>query len=82
MKEPITILDQARSDLMSDGLPIDRLRSSGFALQEIDVPAALAVLDSFLEGDEAEQRETFGYLKQALDKTRAALGERLLFSNE
>lgn len=82
MKEPITILDQARTDLMSDKLPIDRTRSSGFVLQKIDVPAALAVLDSFLEGDEAEQRETFEFLKQALDETRAAQGERTLFPNE
>jgi hypothetical protein len=82
MKEPSKLLDQARTDSASDKLPIDRPRSSGFVLQEIDVPAAQAVLDSFLEGDEAEQRETFEYLKQALDQTRAAQGERLLFSNE
>lgn len=82
MKEPITILDQARTDLMSDELPIDRTGSSGFVLQEIDVPAVLAVLDSFLEEDEVEQRETFGYLKQALDENRATQCERLLFSNE
>jgi hypothetical protein len=50
----------------------------------IDVPLAPAALDSFLtEGhDEPEQRETFGYLKQALSETRAAQGERLLFPNE
>jgi len=82
MKEPSTLLDQARTDAASDELPIDRPRASGFALQKIDVPAALAVLDSFLEGDEAEQRETFEHLKRALDETRAAQGERLLFSNE
>lgn len=82
MKEPRTLLDQARTDAASVELPIDRPRSSGFELQEIDVPAALAVLDSFLEEDEAEQRDTFEYLKQALNETRAAQGERTLFPNE
>ena len=82
MKEPSTLVDQARTDAAADELPIDRQRPSGFVLHEIDVPAALTVLDSFLEGDEVEQRETLGYLKHALDETRAAQGERPLFSNE
>ena len=80
MKKPSVLLN-SRSPT-SDELPIDRLRTSGFVLHKVDVPAALVVLDSFLEGDEAEQRETLEYLKQALDETRAAQGERLLFSNE
>lgn len=82
MKEPSTLLDQARADAASVELPIDRPRSSGFVLHEIDVPAALAVLDSFLEEDEVEQRDTFEYLKQALNETRATQGERTLFPNE
>jgi hypothetical protein len=82
MKKPSELLDHTRPDAISAGLTIDRARASGFALQKIDVPAALAVLDSFLEEDEAEQRETLEYLKHALDETRAAQGERLLFSNE
>ena len=32
--------------------------------------AAIAVLRSFLEGDEREQRETFEFLKKALDEDR------------
>lgn len=32
---------------------------------------AIRVLRSFLEEDEAEQRETWEYLKQALDEDRA-----------
>jgi hypothetical protein len=82
MKKPSVLLDHTRPDATSAGLPIDRARTSGFALHKIDVPAALEVLDSFLEEDEAEQQETLEYLKQALDETRAAQGERLLFSNE
>jgi hypothetical protein len=77
-------LDELLAKSQADQLPIDRERPSGFVLKPIDVPLALAALDSFLAGghDEAEQRETFGYLKQALNETRAAQGERLLFQNE
>jgi hypothetical protein len=76
MNQPNTLGGDAVANSAPDELPIDRPRSSGFVLQRIDVPAALAVLDSFLEEDEAEQRETFEYLKRALDETRAAHGER------
>lgn len=82
MNQPNTLSDDDFAHRAADELPIDRLRSSGFVLQKIDVPAALAVLDRFLEEDEAEQRETFEYLKGALDETRAAQGERPLFPNE
>lgn len=82
MKERNTIAERARTDAASMGLPVDRDRSSGLALQKTNVRAALAVLDSFLDEDETEQRETFGYLKHALDENRAGQGERLLFSNE
>jgi hypothetical protein len=82
MNQPNTLSDDAFAHPASDELPIDRSRSSGFVLQKIDVPAALEVLDCFLEEDEAEQRETFEYLKRALDETRAAHGERPLFPNE
>jgi hypothetical protein len=75
-------LDEPPANSQADRLPIDRERSSGFTLRPIDVPAALAALDSFLEEDqgEVEQRETFEYLQQALDENRAAQGERLLFT--
>jgi hypothetical protein len=76
MNKPKSLSDNDSVHLAPDELPIDRLRHSGFMLQKIDVPAALAVLDSFLEEDEAEQRETFEYLKCALDETRVAHGER------
>jgi hypothetical protein len=82
MNQLKTLPDDSFAHPAPNELPIDRPRSSGFVLDNIDVAAALAMLDSFLEEDEAEQRETFAYLKRALDETRAAQGERLLFPNE
>ena len=76
MNQPNTLSDDNFAHPAADELPVDRPRSSGFVLQKIDVPAALDVLDSFLDEDEAEQRETFEYLKRALDETRAVHGER------
>lgn len=66
--------EQAREEL-----PIDRPRKSGFVLKSIDREVAMILLDSFLEEDEEEQRETFALLKQAIDDGRRARGERLLF---
>lgn len=82
MNQPSTLSDDDLAHRAADESRIDRPRPSGFVLQKIDVPAALAVLDRFLEEDEAEQRETFEYLKRALNETRAAQGERPLFPNE
>jgi hypothetical protein len=76
MNQPNSLPDDALPNSAPDELLIDRPRSSGFVLEKIDVPAALAVLDSFLEEDEAEQRETFAYLKHAMDEARATQGER------
>lgn len=39
--------------------------------------AAIFLLDAWAEGDDEEQRETWGYLKQALDEDR--LSSRKLF---
>jgi len=82
MKDPSALLDPTPPDSVSSELPIGRPRISGFALRRTDVPTAVAVLDSFLEEDEDEQRETFEYLKHALDETRAAQGERCLSIKE
>ncbi len=65
-----------------EDLPIDRPRKSGFYLKPIDVAAATAALTSLYADDETEQRETFEYLRNALNETRAATGERLLFPDE
>ena len=65
-----------------EDLPIDRPRKSGFVLKPIDVAAAAAALKSLYAGDETEQRETLEYLRNALNETRAANGERVLFPDE
>jgi hypothetical protein len=65
-----------------EDLPIDRPRKSGFVLKPVDVAAATAALKSLYADDEAEQRETFEYLRDALNETRAANGERVLFPDE
>jgi len=67
------------TEQVREELPIDRPRKSGFVLKPIDREAAITLLDSFLEEDEEEQRETFVLLKQAIDDGRRARGERLLF---
>ncbi len=63
-------------------LPLDRPRQSGFVLKPVDVAAATAALKSLYADDENEQRETFEYLKDALNETRAANGERIIFPDE
>jgi hypothetical protein len=68
--------------LLVEDLPIDRPRKSGFSLKPIDVAAATAALKSLYADDETEQRETFDYLRNALNETRAANSERLLFPDE
>ena len=80
MNKSTRLLDEPIADSNASRLPIDRERSSGFTLSPIDVPAALAALDSFLEeGQAAEQRETFELLKESLDEDRLAHAERLIF---
>lgn len=61
---------------------VERPRQPRYSLERIDIPAALAVPDSFLKEDEGEQREIFEFLKNALNETRAARGERLLSPDE
>lgn len=63
-------------------LPLERPRKSGFVLKPVDVAAATAALQSLYFDDETEQRETFAYLRDALNETRAANNERLLFPYE
>jgi hypothetical protein len=82
MKNPDTVFEQSSRGPEADELAIDRARPSGLELREIDVPKALRTLDSFLEANRSEQRETFDYLRETLNQTRSDQGERLLFSNE
>jgi hypothetical protein len=50
--------------------PLNGSSASGFVLKPIDVPAALALLQSFYEEDEQEQRETWELLEHALAEHR------------
>lgn len=50
--------------------PLNGASASGFVLKPIDVPAALALLQSFYEEDEQEQRETWALLERALAERR------------
>lgn len=54
----------------------------GAPLPAFDSAGAIAFLESLYEGETEEQTATFEYLKQALNETRAANGERLLFLDE
>lgn len=53
-----------------EGEPLNGATASGFVLKPIDVPAALALLQSFYEEDEQEQRETWALLERALAEHR------------
>ncbi|MGH9847093.1 MAG: hypothetical protein ACREEM_51010 [Blastocatellia bacterium] len=71
--------EQFETEQKAEELPIDRPRKSGFVLKPINREAAISLLESFLEEDDEEQRETFSLLTQAIDDGRRARGERLLF---
>ncbi len=62
--------------------PAESPNHYGAPLPPFDPARAIAFLESVYEGDGEEQRETFEYLKHALNETRAANGEGLLFSEE
>jgi len=56
-----------------------RTEETGEALLDADErERALRALDALLEGDEAEQRETFAFLKESLDQDPPS--NRKLFS--
>jgi hypothetical protein len=82
VKNPNTIFEQSPGGPEADQLAIDRTRPSWFELREINVSNALRTLDSFLEANYSEQRETFDYLRETLNQTRIDQGERILFPNE
>ncbi len=76
-----SVAPNGSEDQLTAPQPI-HFKAAGFVIQPINVEAALRALDSLCEGDPEEQRETFEYLKRALNETRAANGERLLFPDE
>ncbi|MDQ3011979.1 MAG: hypothetical protein M3X11_14885 [Acidobacteriota bacterium] len=56
--------------------------SIGLIVRRVDPQSAKTLLSELDDFDEADQRETLEYLKQALNKTRAAQGARLIFPDE
>ena len=63
-----------------DDLPLERQHPAGFVLPPFDGAAAIRLLDQMAaEADPRECDETLEYLMKALNETRAAGGERLLF---
>lgn len=63
-------------DAYAHALLAERLRSTG-PQAAYDPGAALALLDSFLEQDEAEHKETLAVLRHAIDGDRP--GQRSVF---
>ena len=70
------------SDSPESELQPTQTNAYGAPLPPFDPKGAIAFLESLYEGDAEEQYETFDYLKRALNETRAANGERLLFLDE
>jgi tetratricopeptide (TPR) repeat protein len=73
-KDRITFLKELED---SEGLSVESDQKSS-DLPPIDAGAALALLQSWYEEDPREQRETWKYLKKALDEDR--LSDRKLFA--
>lgn len=72
-----------REKATEHGAPVDErahaLLSQQFRTPPYDPIGALAVLDSFMEQDEAEHRDTLAILRLALDEDRP--GQRRLFGS-
>lgn len=82
MSKPDLVIPEPGADHLSEDLPATRTYESGLALRPVTPEAALTLLAELDDFDAAEQSETFEYLKEALNQTRAARGERLIFSDE
>lgn len=70
MSQTEIVIKAQSSQPVPESEPLDGSSASGFALKPIDVPAALALLQSFYEEDEQEQRETWQLLERALAEHR------------
>jgi hypothetical protein len=73
----VMAMSQAETEIRGKNLqptpesePPNGSNASGFVLKPIDVPAALALLQSFYEEDEQEQHETWELLERALAEHR------------
>ena len=79
MNSSIQIAEDA--EVKAEELPIDRPRKSGFVIKPINKEEAIKLLQSFYDEDPEEQKETFAFLKKAIDEGRRERGERLLFED-
>ena len=70
MSQAETEISEKNLQPTAESEPLNGSNASGFVLKPIDVPAALALLQSFYEEDEQEQRETWGLLERALAEHR------------
>jgi len=70
MSQTETVFREQGSQSEQQSEPLNGLSESEFVLKPIDVPAAIALLQSFYEEDEQEQRETWELLERALAEHR------------
>jgi hypothetical protein len=70
-------VDRSPGDMSAPGT-----YESGLVLRPVMPEAALTLLAELDDFDANEQAETFEYLKKALNQSRAARGERLIFPDE
>lgn len=63
-------ISEQPSQTMSEPKLLNGTSASGFVLKPIDVPAAVALLQSFYDEDLDEQRETWELLEHALAEHR------------
>lgn len=70
MSQAEIAIREKSSDSTPECVSLNGARASGFVLKPIDVPAAIALLNSFYEEDEQEQRETWELLELALTQHR------------
>jgi hypothetical protein len=67
---------------LEESTELAQAQQSGLILKKVAPELARTLLAELDQFDEAEQRETFEHLQRALNETRAAHGERLIFPNE
>jgi hypothetical protein len=82
MSKPDLVVPETGVDRLSEDLLETQTCESGLTLRPVTPEDALTLLAELDDFDAAEQSETFEYLKEALNQTRAARGERLIFPDE
>lgn len=65
-----TVITKKHLQAVTEPKPLNGASVSGFELKPIDVPAAVALLQSFYDEDEQDQCETWELLERALAEHR------------